>query len=331
MRQTAVLSLVLAGAITSGTSAFAADPNLLNLVMPDAKVLAGVNVTSARISPLGQFVISKIGLVGQEPQQFFAATGFNPLQDVTEILAATSADPTNPGGLILASGTFSVDKITAALAGKTNLQVQSYGGAILIVATDAKANVTHAVAFFGTTLAIAGDITSVKAAIDRKTNPTSIDAALAVKVNQLSGSEDEWLISTASIAALLPAGAGAGATGPAAQVLPLFKSIQGFSGGVKFGDSVAITGEAVATTAQNASALEAVIKLGLALVSSNSAAVAKDPVLAQVIPLLQNLQVTTKDAAVDLALSIPEAQIEALVNSAQAANIKPVAATRMSK
>jgi hypothetical protein len=46
MRQTAVLlSFLWTGA------AFAADPQLLNLVMPDAKVLAGVNATSAVGSP----------------------------------------------------------------------------------------------------------------------------------------------------------------------------------------------------------------------------------------------------------------------------------------
>jgi hypothetical protein len=321
MRQTAVLSLLLCGAILP---AFAADPALLNLVMPDAKVLAGVNATSARISPLGQFVIGKIGLLGQDPQKFIAATGFNPLQDVSEILVASAGDPANPSGLILASGNFPVDKLTAALAGKTGPQVQAYGGATLISFTDSKEKVTHAVAFLGTTIAIAGDLASVKAAVDRTTHPAAIDAALAVKVAELSGTEDEWLVSSASIAALIPANVGTPANGPAVQIVPLLKSVQAFNGGVKFGNNVVVSGELVASDAKNAASLQAVIKLGLALASAYKGD--NNLNLQEATQLLQSLQVTTNGAAVDLSLSIPETQIEAMINAA-AAPIKPVADT----
>src|SRR5580658_3924840 len=106
MRQTAVLlSFLWSGA------AFAADPQLLNLVMPDAKVLAGVNATTAVGSTMRNFLIAKIG--GQIPQNIITATGFKPLQHGTEILTASVADPANPGGLLLARGTFPVDKIAA--------------------------------------------------------------------------------------------------------------------------------------------------------------------------------------------------------------------------
>ena len=47
---TATLTTVFAGVLP----ATAADPQLLNLVMPDAKVLAGVNVDQAKTSPFGQ-------------------------------------------------------------------------------------------------------------------------------------------------------------------------------------------------------------------------------------------------------------------------------------
>jgi hypothetical protein len=327
MRQIGLLTLVLSSTVFSATTALAADPALLNLVMPDAKVLAGVNVTTARISPLGLFIISKIGLNGQDPQKFIAATGFNPLQDVTEILAATAADPANPGGLVLATGTFPVDKFTAALSGNANASVQTYDGATLITDPNPKEKAAHAVAFIGTTVAVAGALTSVKAALDRISHPASIDPALAVQVNHLSGAEDEWLVSSASIATLLPAKATANVTGPALQVLPLLKSIQSFDGGVKFGTNIAFTGEAVTSSAQNAAALQAVVKLGLALASSYQGA--NNPQAQELLQLLQTLQVTVSGQAVDLALSVPESQIEALVNSAQA-QVKPVAARRNS-
>ena len=149
-------------------------------------------------SPLGQFVLTKIG---QLPQGFITATGFNPLQDVSEILAATAADPSNPGGLVLARGTFPVDKITATLSGgSSNWQVTTYGGATLMSNTNPKEKVASAVAFLGTSIAVAGDLASVKAAIDRSGGTNSIDPALAVTVNQLSTSEDEWVASSVSIA-----------------------------------------------------------------------------------------------------------------------------------
>jgi hypothetical protein len=318
MRQTAVFLSLSLSMWLSGT-AFAADSQLMNLVMPDAKILAGGNQTSALASPLGQFILTKIGKI---PQDFITSTGFNPLQDISEMLAATAADPSNPGGLILARGTFPVDKITATLsAGKANWQVTAYGGATLISTTNPKDKVTQAVAFMGSSIAIAGDLASVKAAIDRSGGSNSIDPALAVTVNQLSTSEDEWLVSSVSVGSLVPASASSeAAKGPAATVLPLLKSIQSLSGGIKFGDNVVVTGEAVANSPQNAAALNAVIKLAITLGSSlagNNAA-GSNAQLTEAVQLLQAVQVTTNGSSVDLSLSIPEAQIESLVNSVPA-------------
>ena len=38
----------------------AADPQLVNLVMPDAQVLAGINVDQAKTTPFGQYLLSQI-------------------------------------------------------------------------------------------------------------------------------------------------------------------------------------------------------------------------------------------------------------------------------
>jgi len=329
MRQIAVLlSLCLSG------TAFAADSQLMNLVMPDAKILAGVNAASAVASPLGQFVLTKIG---QLPQGFITATGFNPLQDVSEVLAATAADPSNPGGLVLARGTFPVDKITATLsAGSSNWQVTTYGGATLMSNTNPKEKVASAVAFIGSSIAVAGDLASVKAAIDRSSGTNSIDPALAVTVNQLSTSEDEWLASSVSIGSLfnantIPGSASAqAATGPAAILLPILQNIQSLNGGVKFGDNVVVTGQAVTNSPQNAAALSAVINLGITLGGSMAANAAKNPQLTDAVQLLQAVQITTNGSAVDVSLSMPEARIEALVNSLPAQTKAVASAHRQS-
>jgi hypothetical protein len=312
-------SLLLATSLFTST-ALAADPELMNLVMPDAKILAGVNATTTKISPFGQFVLSKVLLQGEEVQKFIAATGFNPLQDVSEVLAATAADPASQTGLLLVRGAFNIDKISTAVAGHPDVQAQSYGGATLFSATNHKTNATHALAFISPTIAVAGDLATVKAAIDRSTGTNSIDPALALKVNQLSESEDEWVVSSASVASLLPAG-GPAAAGPAAQVLSVLKSVQSFTGGIKFGSDVQMTGHAVADTPQNAASLAAVVKLGVNLLSMNSG---KDAQAAQLAQLLQNIQVTTSGSDLNLAMTVPESQAEALLNQLW----KPAAAVR---
>jgi hypothetical protein len=102
-----------------------------------------------------------------------------------------------------------------------------------------------------------------------------------------------------------------------AQVLPLFKSIQSFSGGLKLADNVVFTGEAVTNDPKNAEALNAVIRLGMTLLGSMTAD-GKNAQLATAVQLLQTLQLSTNGPVLNLSLSIPETQIEALVNSVPA-------------
>src|SRR5438477_107630 len=123
--------VLIAGTFLWGASAFAADPQLMNFVMPDAKIMAGVNVTTAKLS--------------------------------------------------------------------------------------------HSVAFIGSSIVVAGDTTSVKAALDRNSGSNSIDPALAARVQALSTTEDAWSVSMASLASLLPPGPAATTNGQAAQVLQVVK------------------------------------------------------------------------------------------------------------
>jgi hypothetical protein len=61
--------------------------------------------------------------------------------------------------------------------------------------------------------------------------------------------------------------------------------------------------------------LNSVIRLGIILAGSADANKAGNQQLAELTQLIQTLQVTTNGTAVDLSLSIPESQIETLVNS----------------
>src|SRR5581483_5288170 len=85
----------------------AADSQLLSLVMPDAKVLAGVNVDQAKLTPFGVYVLGQIQTQGaQHLQQLTALTGFDPTQDLQELLMASNGAPGGKSGLVLARGHF---------------------------------------------------------------------------------------------------------------------------------------------------------------------------------------------------------------------------------
>jgi hypothetical protein len=277
----------------SGTIS-AADRQLLGLMMPDAKVLAGMNVVQVRTSPYGQYLLSQGPFSQPQFQQFVQATGFDPLRDVTEVVAATSGNPGDKSGLAAVRGTFNVAQIVAfvKLTGGT---VDESQGVPIIASPDGQ----MAIALVDSTLALAGDPNSVIAAIPRRSAPSNLDPALLGKANTLSAAEDAWAVTTMSPSAIgLPSG-----QGPAGLNLNALQNIQQSSAGVKFGTSVNVTAEVVADTAQNANMLADVVRLLVQLGELN-------PQAAQVAPLLQNLSIKTAGTAIQLTLAIPEELIE---------------------
>jgi hypothetical protein len=300
-----------AALFVSSTAAFAADPALLNLVMPDAKILAGVNVATAKASPLGQYLLARISANGATHlQKLIDLTGFDPRTDLTEILTASSADPANPGGLVLAKGTFNVSEISAAAAQSPNVQIQTYDDDPLIVTTNPKTQVSHAVAFIGANIAVSGNLAQVKAALDRSSGTNSIDPALLAAVTTLSGANDEWVVSSVSPSALLPAKAAA--SNGAAGFTAALKNIQSFAGGVKFGTSDVASAQLTATDAPSANALASVLQFGVSLATMNAS---KGAGAAELALILQNIQVSVTGATVSVSSTVPDSEIETLLSS----------------
>jgi hypothetical protein len=277
----------------------AADPQLLGLVMPDAKVLAGVNVDQAKASPLGQYVIAQIQAQDPHFQQFVTQTGFDPTTDLDELLMASNGAASNPTHLTLARGTFNTAKINAAAqaAGATS---EVYQGVTIL--ENPKHN--DGFAFLSSTLAVAGDVASVKGAIDRQTAPSTLPASLLVTVNQLSTTQNAWGVSEVPPPAIKPP-----ATVPNLPSIPptTFQNIQQATGGVNFGAQVVLNAQLVADTAQDATALANVLQflvnLGEMKAQQNAEALAA----------LKSFAITASGATVTIAASIPEAQVEGLV------------------
>jgi len=278
--------------------AAAVDTGLLNLVMPDAKVLAGVNVEQAKNSPFGQYVLSQAQTENTDLKKLEALTGFDPTRDVRELLiASNSVGGTQHTGLFLARGTFNPGLIANA-ATAHDAVMESYNG--ITILEDPKK--THGVAFPDASLAIVGDIANVKAAIDRMKSPSSLPASIVSQVNQWSGSQDAWAISAVPVSSLHPP-AGApnvpGMNGAAA-----LQNIQSAAGGVKFGALVVVTGQAQAATTQDAQQLADTVKL-LANLAQMQAG--NDPIAAS---LAQSLTVSTSGTTVNASVSLPEDQLQ---------------------
>jgi hypothetical protein len=302
---TATLATVLAGMLP----ARAADPQLLNLMMPDAKVLAGVNVDQAKTSPFGQYVLSQVqsqttgGL-----QELTALTGFDPTRDVHELLAATNGGAEGHAGLVAARGSFDAAKITA-LATAHGGTVESYGGFSIL--EDPKKE--YGVSFLSSSMVVAGDLANVKGAIDRQKTPAPMPAAVIVQVNKWSGTEDAWAISTVSPSSLHP--------GPGAIPIPgvgpggqnnAFQSIQNAGGGVKFGANVVVSAQVQADNAQDATNLGDTIKLLASMAQMQSKG---DPT---VTALAQSLTVTTNGTILNVQVSLPEEMLQSMVKNGAA-------------
>jgi tellurite resistance protein len=298
---TATLLAVFSGALP------AADPRLLSLVMPDATVLADVNVDQAKASPFGQYVLTTLlQSQAQKLQQLATLTGFDPRQDMDELLLASASTPGNKTGLALALGTFDPAKIAAA-AQSAGAGVETYSGVSII--EDPKQQ--NGLAFLDSTLMVAGNLASVKAAIDRRAVGPSIPAALLAQVNQLSATEDAWAISTVPPSTLRPPAAAPPAAG--VNIQNALQTIQSASGGVKFGSVVVVTAQAQTDTPQDASSLGAVLQL---LVSMAQLQASQHPEAAA---LAQSLVVGTQGSTVKITLSLPEDQIQQLVKPKAAA------------
>jgi hypothetical protein len=282
----------------------AADSQLLNLVMPDAVVVSGANVAQAKTSPFGQYVLAQIQSQDAGLQKLIAATGFDPTQDVSETLAASNGTPQT--GLLLARGTFDAAKFaaTASTATKDHAVLETYGGVTII--EDPKQ--TFGFAFPSASIAVAGDLADVKAALDRVSAPSNLPAALVVQINQWSGSEDAWAITTVPLSSFQKGGSKSAASSiPGLNGQGIFQAILSAAGGVKFGANDVITGQAQADSAQDAQSMADALKL---LASLAQLQASKDPAAAA---LAQSLQITASGATLTVTVGIPESTLEQLL------------------
>lgn len=292
---------ILIAALAASITLPAADPQLLNLVMPDASVLAGINVQQTLSSPWGQYLLARFQANEGDLQNLIEATGFDPRRDVSEVLVGSAALPGTHTGLVAARGIFDVQRIMGLLQSKGQ-QIENYNGVEV-------ANLNQqSLAFLNSSTLVAGDAAGVRAAIDRRASSVPLDPSAVLKVNQLGSTQDAWALSLVPLSQVAPPGQAA-QQGPF-NMQPLQKINQA-SGGIKFGSMVTISAEAVAQTDADATALADVIRFLATMVQANS----QNSGTVDWSAVMGNLNVSTQASVVTVSLAIPEDQFERLTPS----------------
>ena len=298
---TAALAAISCGMLP----AWAADPQLLGLVMPDAKIVAGVNVEQAKPTPFGQYILAQVTQLDAAMQGLVTMTGFDPRRDVRELLAASNGSAGS--GIVLARGVFDISKVAAAAA-VSGAKSEVYGGVTIL--EDPKQ--TAAIAFLDSSVAVIGPPQLVKLAIDRRSTPTSLPAGLSSQITQWSLSQDAWVVSVLPPSSLKAQGAASQI--PGLSQLASSNLMQQAAAGLKFGPTIQITAQAQADTAQNAASLVGVIQF---LQNLARAQAGQDP---QAAALLDSIAVSSQGAIVKLSMSLSEAQVEDLMKPKPAAS-----------
>lgn len=299
-----LLVLIMAAALAP-----AADPTLLNMVMPEAKILFGVDVDHARDSVFGRFVLSQIGKEDKALANMTAATGFDPRRDIREIIIASVDDtPTNAkmptNGLIMLRGNFDPARISTLIKTMGMGNPLTYQRQEIFTTQNPKDNGGFAI--LDKTTALLGNIDSVKSALDRRKSGKRIDPKTLAKVQQLSKTNDVWLMTTMPMSDIAnhmpgPPQAGAMMKGDA------LKGISQAAAGLKFTPSeVRISAEAVAGSAKDAGALADVVRFLTGMVQLNRGNDEGSDFAA----ILDSLQVKTEGNIFRLNITVPQDQLE---------------------
>lgn len=317
-------ALILASLLTAGILSAAVDPGLLALVPANTQLISGVHVDQSRVSPFGQFIISQIQTHPGDLQKLIDATGFDPRKDVVEVMMASDGQKQNPAGLVLARGSFDPTKVETTATAKGAV-IQNYMGTDVIVRNNPNENGTvngqpGAVAFLDSTLAVAGTLDAVKSVIANRTNTTpQIPQALLAQVNALSGANDAWFVSLVPGTTLLPQGAMSSgnsnnATNNQSPQAAALQAIVQSNGGVRFGDQIALSFQALTRSDKDAQSLADVVRFVSSMVQMKRQ---ENPQLGILATAFDGMNLATNGNTMTVGMNIPEQSFEQLAQSAK--------------
>jgi len=291
----------------AATATAGVTPALLNLVMPDATVVSGMNVAQSVTSPFGQYILSQMQSNDSGFLQFISSTGFDPRKDLLEILAATAStgSSTTHAGLILGRGVFQPAMIIGAATEQGGV-ITNYRGFSLIGPPANQSGGNFALTFLDGATAAMGDATSVKSVIDRKLAASTFSGPLAQAAIAVSASNSAWFATTTPLSDFMSAKQSGNISGVAQS--PLLQSVQQASGGVTFGTAgVTLSADAVTASPQNAQALVDVLKFIVSMIAGN----ANTP--SNVTSVASSAQFSVNGSTAHISLMLAENQAEQLL------------------
>lgn len=180
-------SLCLLPLLLAAPAFCAEDSTLVDLLPPDTQIVVGARVRAVVESDLAQSIGPEIQQAQQAQglqlnwQSIVDMAGFDPLHDVEEVILATNGQGPKSPTLVVARGTFPVEKLSAG--------GEPYHGVILV---NAKKQADGVFGFIDPHTALAGDAVSVKAAIDRRGEPGALPRALAAKIADYRNRYEIW-------------------------------------------------------------------------------------------------------------------------------------------
>jgi len=311
--QTTVLSLIL-----SASAIFAADSALLNLVMPEARMVMGIDVERARDSFLGRKLLEQMDSHNGEFAKFVAMTGFDPRRDLREVIVATpDVNTKNPPALILVRGVFDTGRINGFLKTAGVAAAENLGGVDFYTQANSKEDMGFAL--IDGSLAIAGPKEVVRAALRRRTGTGSaLTASTYSKVQSLSRGNDIWAVTSIPVAELSSAMPGGNAGTGGMMGGDAFKGIEQAAMGIKFGnEAMELTAETVSKTEKDATGIADVVRFLSTMVQMNR----EKPEVKAFATALDAMKLTTDAKTTTLTISLPMAEMEKMFKS----QIKPAA------
>ncbi len=304
-----VAVLVMAGAVSALASV---DSGLLALVPANSKIVAALDVTRARHSDFGQYLLTKMQADDVHFQEMINETGFDPRRDLQSILLANGGADNGGAGAsspfaILARGNFDQNKIKALAMSKGHATIVPYGGVDIIL--EGKSH-DRAIGFLDVGVAVMAELDTLKQIIDSRAAPTVLDADLKSKIQNIGGANDAWFVSLVGG----PNSWGA-QTGPEQAQMKALQGVVQASGGVKFGATIDTTVDAVTRSAQDAQSLSDVIRFVASMVQMQRQ---NDPQAAILANALDGMTVRNDGTAVHLTVSMPEKSLEQLADTVHA-------------
>ena len=302
---------LLAGAFVTLGMAFAADPALLGAMMKDPSMVAGIDIQRAKNSPFGQKMLAEFKEEDKGFQKLMTATGFDPRRDLREVVLASTAQPGTKTSrtLVAVSGTFDVTRISRFLQseGSTSLNYQGYE-----VWSGKHDHDKGGMVFLNGTTALMGDLEAVKEALDRRATGGP-NTEMSARVAEWSARNDAWFVSSPNFQDVQVGKAGSNQILP--QGLPLH-AIRQASAGVRFGSNLEISAEAVARSEKDATALADVVRFLGSMVRLNS----DKPEVSELSKAVDSLQVSSTGETMRFSLSVPEEQIQKMLQPRQRAS-----------